>query len=78
MNETNFKIEKGVPIPPRRQSGGAPMKYPWKDLQIGDSFFVPKQTVHPFSGQANTTGKRFNMKFTLRAENGGVRVWRVK
>jgi hypothetical protein len=33
-----FKIEQGIPIPPRKR--GRPVRYAWAELRPGDSFFV--------------------------------------
>lgn len=65
-----IKIEKGVPIPDRRG------KYPWADMDVGDSFFVATDKVENF--RRNVYGKNRNgKKFTARAEGNGVRVWRT-
>jgi len=37
MNETRWRIDRGISLP--RRSGGY-YKYPWEELNIGDSFFV--------------------------------------
>ena len=76
-----FKVEKGVPIPVARR--GTEKKYPFSDLEIGDSFFVSGKLVVTFSGQVSTAAKRMpGRRFTARTvtENGikGVRVWRTK
>ena len=70
---SEFKIEKAVPVPPKKGGGRAP-KYPYRDLEVGDSFFVPgiKTTG------ASDAGKRLGLKFTQRRVDGGMRVWRVE
>jgi len=77
MNETNFKIEKGIPIPRRTGSGRKP-KYPWAEMKKGDSFFVMRQTINRLGSCMVRAGKRLGMKFSARTEKGGVRIWRVK
>jgi hypothetical protein len=72
-----FKIEKKIPIT-RTVTPGAPAKYPWRVMQVGDSFFVPNIKSPTLAGSSNAAAKRLNMKFTVRAVEGGVRVWRVK
>ena len=56
-------------------------KYPWRDLGIGDSFFVPDVT-NSFRSAAGAAGKRLGFQFSCHAvienEIKGVRVWRVK
>lgn len=65
-----IKIEKGVPVPPGRD------KYPWADMDVGDSFFVATDKVENF--KRNVYAKNRNGKmFTARAEGNGVRVWRT-
>jgi hypothetical protein len=75
----NIKIEKTVPMP-RRTGPGAPFKYPWRDMAVGDSFFVKNQTTQQISSTARSWGERQTppIKFSTRTENDGVRVWRIK
>jgi hypothetical protein len=73
---SEFKIEKGVPIPERRHGKG---KYPWASLKIGDSFFVPglyssAQMASSIGFQRQKTGR----EHVCRKEGEGVRVWRTK
>lgn len=70
---SKIKIDKGVPIP---KSGlGRPAKWPWVEMKVGDSFFMPKPAT---STGAYTIGKRLKRKFVQRAEGKGTRIWRVK
>lgn len=72
---SEFKIEKGIPVPSHR---GAPSKYPWEQMEVGDSFFVPAEdTTKNFGSLARTSGKRMGAKFTSRKLDGGWRVWRI-
>lgn len=67
-----IKIETGI-LPPN--------KYPFKDMNVGDSFFVDANIDKPMTsiyGNAYMFGKKHKMKFSLRRMNGGVRVWRIK
>lgn len=66
-----IKIEKGIPISSDRRS-----KYPWADMDVGDSFFVATDKVENF--RRNVYAKNRNGKlFVARAEGNGVRVWRT-
>lgn len=38
---SQFKIGKGIPIPPASPPIAA--KYPWADMEPGDSIFLPKE-----------------------------------
>lgn len=71
-------IDKNVPVPPRigGRPGGRPTKYPWLDMEIGDSFRT--------SGKRNSIGaavawatKQYGRKFVTRREDDGVRIWRI-
>ena len=76
-------IEKGVEIPEVHSK----MKYPWAEMEVGDSVFVEaeegqslfdlKRKVGPSARYyGNVTGKKF--KTLMERENNGVRVWRVE
>lgn len=69
-----IEIEKGVPIPPIK---AAKNTYPYREMQVGDSFFIPGKKSSEVTTHSKSTG---HMKFTRRTvvENGvkGVRVWR--
>lgn len=55
------------------------MKYPLKDMEIGDSFFAPGRKSNSVSA---SIARAYPKKFTRRevTENGvvGVRVWRIE
>ena len=76
-----FEIVKNVPIPekamPRNTKGS---KYPFASMEVGDSFFVPKEK-NTLATHASVVGKRINMKFTTRmVDKDGVScigVWRT-
>jgi hypothetical protein len=40
-NDMTIKIEKNVAIPKINVGGGNQRKYPWYEMEVGDSFFVP-------------------------------------
>ena len=71
-----IKIDKNVPIPPDRLSRGR--KYPWDELEVGDSFFVEGKKFEPLRVSAAQIGKAKARKFIARQVDGGVRVWRVE
>lgn len=70
---TQYKIESGIPIPAHGKS-----KYPWLDLEIGQSFEVPGAKHSTLGSSASLAGKRYGRKFTARATGSGVRVWRTE
>lgn len=74
---SKYKITKDVPIPTTAHSGRQATKYPFPDMEIGDSFFanIPSQKL---SSAAINYGKRYGMRFTVRKEGDGSRVWRIE
>ena len=74
-------IDKGVPLPALKGGKGPVPLYPWREMDVGDSFFVPEAKTPRITGNAAGVAKRTGFKFSVRAvtENGvkGVRVWRV-
>lgn len=76
---SEIKIEKGVEIPKMTRGAGLKprtSKYPFAEMEVNDSFFV---AVEPkkFSGTVYAAAKRTGKKFTIRAWEGGCRVWRT-
>jgi hypothetical protein len=69
-----YEIEKNVALPPEPNTLGI---YPWRELEIGDSFFVKDKKKNNISNMASQAGKRMARKFTIRAMEGGIRVWRT-
>lgn len=69
-----YPIEKGIPRP--SQIHEKRVKYPCRDMEVGDSFFVPDRTTR----QVGNVIRYYNKfgKFSVRAVDGGVRVWRIK
>ncbi len=72
-----FPIEKDVAVPQSHRR----VIYPFADMDVGDSFFALGVTVNDVSrvrSSATNYGYRHKMKFTTRAVEGGIRVWRVE
>ena len=76
-----IKIEKGVPIP---QTRGGRNIYPFKNMGVGDSFFIteksnPKRLLRNVCSAASFFKKK-NPKYNFHARTyvTGVRVWRVQ
>ena len=84
---SGFKIEKNVPMPVT--SGRGPtVDYPFLDMEVGDSIFVPGIDAKKASGQIGFWKKNHGMNFAIRAVTGevvnddgevqtveGVRIW---
>lgn len=69
-----IKIETGVPMPTKGR--GAPRKYPWYEMNVGDSFLVPGKTHKRWHATAKAE-RLTGFKFSVRTVEGGVRVWRI-
>lgn len=76
---SDFKIEKGIPV---ASDGHRRTKYPFAEMDVGDSFFIDNvqlrdRTYESVLGAARGYGHRHNKKFKQRIENNGVRIWRI-
>jgi hypothetical protein len=69
---TDIKIEKNVPMPEARGE----TIYPFSDMEVGDSFFVPGRTPNQMQNSASHWRKKNGWKFTTARENDGTRIWR--
>ena len=73
-----IKVESGIPVPARtNRQGGRPFIYPFADLKVGESFFVPGKKVKTMSQAASRAAKRRKIEHITRTGEGGVRVWRT-
>ncbi len=77
-----MKIEKNIPIPKKY----CLTKYPFQEMEIGDSFFVEcdtkegRKTMCTINSSKTNYIKRFDPEkmFLMRLVEGGIRVWRTK
>lgn len=67
-------IDKNIPTPGKARRVGAPKKYPFSEMEVGDSFEYPIKSV-AFAASAN--GIKFGKKFTVRKTENGYRCWRI-
>lgn len=84
-----IKIDKNVPMPEKNRPGRKP-KYPFREMQVGDSFFVPRPEarstkqhralLYKAAGKYRLRKPGFSVVIRPVTENGveGVRVWRAK
>jgi hypothetical protein len=74
-----YEIEKNVPMP---SNHGPKPAYPWRTMEVGDSFFVAvdknSQRHRSICAQSSMAGKQLDRQFTTRWVDGGVRIWRTK
>ena len=76
-----FQLETGIPVPPRASFGSVRgSKYPFADMEVGESFLVPEDvkltTIRSAIGAFNKNNK--TVKFAVRNTDTGVRVWRTE
>ena len=70
-----YTIEKGIPIPQRKIDA----KYPFREMQVGDSFFTSGTPASYFSLHIRLLRpKKFSCRTVV--ENGvkGLRIWRIE
>mgnify|MGYP001612441397 CR=1 FL=1 len=74
-----IKIEKGVPVSSSLTFPDSPRAYPWRQMEVGDSFKVAGVDANTVASAANQFQKRARgkCKFTVRLVDGGVRCWRI-
>ena len=72
----SIKIDKNVILPPPNNIGLDRTIYPFGQMEVGDSFFLVIG-VKKISSAAYHFGKRNEMKFSVRSEGKGCRVWRI-
>lgn len=84
----SYQIRKGIPVPAiqGRGFGARVSKYPFEQLELTDSFFVPNVTSKSFASTITTQNKRYGKQepkrqFTCRTDTvdgvAGVSVWRI-
>jgi hypothetical protein len=77
-----YEIETGIEAPVK--SRGREPKYPWRELDIGDSFFASVADAPGRSLRSSMihAQKRYGLVLTsrTRVENGvkGIRIWRIE
>lgn len=69
-------IDDGIPAPLPVSSGRR--KYPWYELEVGQSFLAPNTSTHSMTCSATHYGRRLGRKFRTSKVEGGIRVWRVE
>ena len=72
-----FQIEKGIEIPARTRN--TEPKYPFKQMAVGDSFFVPctEEDSKKVRNSISSSAWSAKVKHVTRIAEGGLRVWRV-
>lgn len=81
-----IKVEKNIPIPHTRRSGAID-RYPFDQLEPGDSFLIPlhltgekeadNKTKLRSTGVVSYATHKYKHKYATRLVEGGRRVWRI-
>ena len=69
-----LSVDKGIEVPKSVNRN----RYPYKVMEIGDSFFVPDGKLNQICNGNYRAGKQLGRKFVARTESNGVRVWRTE
>lgn len=77
-NDMAYEIEDGIELPDAPGRRGRQRLYPFPDMEVGQSFFVPGGTPNTTNGSMQRWQKALGRKFTARSVDGGVRVWRIE
>lgn len=75
-----YKIDKGVKVPENCRGRGQPSKYPFAEMEIGDSVFFADEARGTMSKPVLAARQHANYhdkKMAARKEGNGVRIWRV-
>lgn len=74
------QIDKNIPMPdrlPGNAGNGRWSKYPFAEMEVGDSFLVTDTPRNKISSAANQAYKRLGFKFKTGKVDDGIRVWRI-
>ena len=73
--DEEIKIEKNIPAP----KVWGHTKYPLSDMEVGDSFEVPKGRHSSLSTARRTAQQRYtDRRWTIRRQHDGTyRIWRI-
>jgi len=71
------KIEKGIPVP-ARVCGPGSLVYPWREMEVGDSFLIRQGKRGTKTGGCVPPPDvcKLGWKFVTRREGNRRRVWR--
>ncbi len=71
-----FKIEKGIPLPPVRRRMTL---YPLANMEVGDSILVQESDQGRIRSTIWQFARRNGVKFVSRKESdGAIRIWRIE
>jgi len=70
-------IEKGIPFSDGRSLIKRKCKYPWRDMEVGDSFLVTHVGQKAMAVTAKYHARKTGWRFRASTVENGVRVWRI-
>ena len=73
-----FQIEDGIEIPALTRHN-TEAKYPFKQMKVGQSFFVPctEENAKKVRTSISSSARSAKVRHVTRIAEGGLRVWRV-
>lgn len=63
-----------MPETAKKRARGAPPKYPYAQMEVGDSFAFEQEEKTRIQCSSHAYGRRHGVRFTVR----GDRIWRVE
>ena len=75
---SEIKIRSDVPLPTPRGRGVRESKYPFAEMNVGDSFVVTDKTARTVRSAVAAFQKKFTAKFAVRTTDEGIGVWRTE
>lgn len=79
MDFYKIRIQRNVPMPnvkPRGKGGAKTPKYPWQEMNVGESFLFPTE-IGRASYAAAIQASKGGRKFKVFRTGDGFRCWRV-
>lgn len=78
----NITIEKGIPLPARRNGREFLSKWAFlRTMEVGDSVFLERHGKPKLGSRVATQlwihKSRYGLKFAWRTVEGGIRIWRI-
>lgn len=72
-----YQVDENIPMPPRKRGSGRKSRYPFEQLEVGQSFLVTDRKYASIGSTVARRNKQGEPKFAARTVNDGVRVWRT-
>ena len=61
-----FDVQKNIPKPKTLRNNAPPRKYPFREMEVGDMFFVPNKTKNTMMTAASTEGRNLGRRFSTK------------